>query len=246
MSTATIDTITDIKEFKRVSNFGVFEYYAISGQDNTETPLSENQWISITLNRYKIAMTEVIYNFKVNKPGKRQDKSKFTLRRGFPRKAKGNPKPEKFTYRMMWKSGGLESTILGAYERKQWMTSDEYNAILSDSAVKSKIIGIEERFSVIDHNQTPKIKKSWLSSPIYAGGNDSSPLNQPGKSKNPNGSWTNPEDVWIVTCLGYVDEGQSLEYALEHAAKSEKEKWLLFDIQNKRNINQVYPMMEWE
>ena len=44
----------------------------------------------------------------------------------------------------------------------------------------------------------------------------------------------------------YINEGQSLEYALEHAAKSEKEKWLLFDIQNKRNVNQVYPMMEWE
>ena len=44
----------------------------------------------------------------------------------------------------------------------------------------------------------------------------------------------------------YIDDGKSLEYALEHAVQSEKEKWLLFDIQNKRNVNQVYLMMEWE
>jgi hypothetical protein len=43
-----------------------------------------------------------------------------------------------------------------------------------------------------------------------------------------------------------IDEGQTLEYAIENAAASEKGKWLLFDIQNKRNVNMIYPMMEWE
>ena len=43
-----------------------------------------------------------------------------------------------------------------------------------------------------------------------------------------------------------IDNGDSLEFAIDNAAHSEKEKWLLFDEQNKRNVNRVYPMMEWE
>ena len=173
-------------------------------------------------------MTEVVYSYKVNKPGKAQDKSRFTLRRGFARKSKGNPRPEKFTYRMMWKSGGLESTMLNDYAKKQWLTSEQYNAILDSTALKAKIIGIEERFSVVDHNTTPKIKTSWSYSPIYTGGNNSSSLYQSGKSKNPNGSWTNPEDVWVVTCLGYVDEGQSLDLVVSppvNVPAGEKVTW---------------------
>jgi quinoprotein relay system zinc metallohydrolase 2 len=43
-----------------------------------------------------------------------------------------------------------------------------------------------------------------------------------------------------------IDNGDSLEFAIDNAAHSEKEKWVLFDEQNKRNVNRVYPMMEWE
>lgn len=43
-----------------------------------------------------------------------------------------------------------------------------------------------------------------------------------------------------------IDNGDSLEFAIDNAAHSEKKKWLLFDEQNKRNVNRVYPMMEWE
>ena len=44
----------------------------------------------------------------------------------------------------------------------------------------------------------------------------------------------------------FIDNGESLEFAMENAASSLKEQWLLFDIQNKRNVNRIFPMMEWE
>jgi glyoxylase-like metal-dependent hydrolase (beta-lactamase superfamily II) len=44
----------------------------------------------------------------------------------------------------------------------------------------------------------------------------------------------------------FIDNGESLEFAIENAASSQKDDWLLFDIQNKRNVNRIFPMMEWE
>jgi len=44
----------------------------------------------------------------------------------------------------------------------------------------------------------------------------------------------------------FIDNGESLEFALENAASDQKDKWLLFDIQNKRNVNLIFPIMEWE
>ena len=44
----------------------------------------------------------------------------------------------------------------------------------------------------------------------------------------------------------FIDNGESLEFAIENAASSQKDDWLLFDIQNKRNVNHIFPMMEWE
>lgn len=44
----------------------------------------------------------------------------------------------------------------------------------------------------------------------------------------------------------FIDNGESLEFAIENAASSQKDEWLLFDIQNKRNVNRIFPMMEWE
>ena len=43
-----------------------------------------------------------------------------------------------------------------------------------------------------------------------------------------------------------ISEDQGLRKAIETVAKSESEKWELFDVQNARNINQVYPKLEWE
>jgi hypothetical protein len=44
----------------------------------------------------------------------------------------------------------------------------------------------------------------------------------------------------------FIDNGESLEYAIENAANNQKDLWLLFDVQNKRNVNRIFPMMEWE
>tara|TARA_B110000444_G_scaffold256807_1_gene293937 strand:+ start:1039 stop:1962 length:924 start_codon:yes stop_codon:yes gene_type:complete len=43
-----------------------------------------------------------------------------------------------------------------------------------------------------------------------------------------------------------INDGMDLQKALETIASSEKNKWELFDVQNARNINLIYPIMEWE
>ena len=43
-----------------------------------------------------------------------------------------------------------------------------------------------------------------------------------------------------------ISEDQGLRKTIETAAQSESKKWKLFDIQNARNVNQVYPKLEWE
>jgi len=37
-----------------------------------------------------------------------------------------------------------------------------------------------------------------------------------------------------------------MEATIETAAQSEKDKWLLFEITNRRNVARVFPMLEWE
>lgn len=43
-----------------------------------------------------------------------------------------------------------------------------------------------------------------------------------------------------------ISEDQGLQETIESAAQSESNKWELFDVQNPRNVNQVYPQLEWE
>ena len=43
-----------------------------------------------------------------------------------------------------------------------------------------------------------------------------------------------------------IDNDQDLQLTIDTAGQSESEKWELFDIQNGRNINKIFPMMEWE
>jgi quinoprotein relay system zinc metallohydrolase 2 len=43
-----------------------------------------------------------------------------------------------------------------------------------------------------------------------------------------------------------IKKGESMEKAMDTAAASEKGKWVLFDIVNRRNVNTVYPSLEWE
>ena len=43
-----------------------------------------------------------------------------------------------------------------------------------------------------------------------------------------------------------IKNGESMESAMNTAAASEKDKWQLFDIANRRNVNIIYPALEWE
>lgn len=43
-----------------------------------------------------------------------------------------------------------------------------------------------------------------------------------------------------------IDDGGEMEDAMDTAAASEKDNWLLFDIANRRNVNTIYPALEWE
>lgn len=60
----------------------------------------------------------------------------------------------------------------------------------------------------------------------------------------------NNEQRYLTTLLADVrssiKKGNSMQQAMDTAAASEKDKWLLFDIANRRNVNVIYPMLEWE
>ena len=43
-----------------------------------------------------------------------------------------------------------------------------------------------------------------------------------------------------------IKQGKSLEQAIDEAVQSERDKWVLFEIVNRRNISLVYPVLEWE
>lgn len=43
-----------------------------------------------------------------------------------------------------------------------------------------------------------------------------------------------------------INKGEGMERAMDTAAASEKDNWLLFDIVNRRNVNIIYPGLEWE
>lgn len=43
-----------------------------------------------------------------------------------------------------------------------------------------------------------------------------------------------------------IKSGAGLEKTMDTAAASEKDKWLLFDVANRRNVNTLYPALEWE
>lgn len=43
-----------------------------------------------------------------------------------------------------------------------------------------------------------------------------------------------------------IKNGETMEQAMDSAAAAEKENWILFDIVNRRNVNILYPALEWE
>jgi quinoprotein relay system zinc metallohydrolase 2 len=43
-----------------------------------------------------------------------------------------------------------------------------------------------------------------------------------------------------------IKKGEMMESTMDTAAISEKDRWVLFDIVNRRNVNNIYPRLEWE
>ena len=43
-----------------------------------------------------------------------------------------------------------------------------------------------------------------------------------------------------------IRRGEPMEQSMQTAAASEKDKWLLFDSVNRRNVNIIFPALEWE
>jgi len=58
------------------------------------------------------------------------------------------------------------------------------------------------------------------------------------------------EQRYLTTLLNDVrnsiKKGEVMESTMSTAAQSEKDKWVLFDIVNRRNVNNIYPGLEWE
>jgi quinoprotein relay system zinc metallohydrolase 2 len=60
----------------------------------------------------------------------------------------------------------------------------------------------------------------------------------------------NNEQRYLATLLedvrAAIRQGRSMEQTMDSAAGSEQGKWLLFDIVNRRNVNLIFPQLEWE
>ncbi|ADI31114.1 quinoprotein relay system zinc metallohydrolase 2 [Methylotenera versatilis] len=52
--------------------------------------------------------------------------------------------------------------------------------------------------------------------------------------------------VLLTDIRASIKKGESMESTMNTAAASEKDKWVLFDIANRRNVNTIYPALEWE
>lgn len=43
-----------------------------------------------------------------------------------------------------------------------------------------------------------------------------------------------------------IKQGRSMEQTIDQAVQPERDKWVLFDVVNRRNVSLVYPVLEWE
>lgn len=50
----------------------------------------------------------------------------------------------------------------------------------------------------------------------------------------------------LVDIRSNIKQNQGMEKAMDTAAATEKDKWLLFEVANRRNVNTIYPALEWE
>jgi quinoprotein relay system zinc metallohydrolase 2 len=53
-------------------------------------------------------------------------------------------------------------------------------------------------------------------------------------------------NVLLTDIRDSIKKGDSMQATMGTAAASEKDKWLLFDIANRRNVNTIFPALEWE
>jgi quinoprotein relay system zinc metallohydrolase 2 len=53
-------------------------------------------------------------------------------------------------------------------------------------------------------------------------------------------------NVLLADIRANIKAGKSMTNAMDTAAASEKNNWLLFDITNRRNVNNIFPALEWE
>ena len=53
-------------------------------------------------------------------------------------------------------------------------------------------------------------------------------------------------NVLLTDVRNAIQQGKSMEQAMDTAAASEAEKWQLFTPVNRRNVNLIYPQLEWE
>ncbi len=53
-------------------------------------------------------------------------------------------------------------------------------------------------------------------------------------------------NVMLTDIRSVIANDGTMEEAMDSAAASEKSKWLLFDVANRRNVNTIYPALEWE
>lgn len=53
-------------------------------------------------------------------------------------------------------------------------------------------------------------------------------------------------NVLLADIRTNIKKGESMEKTMDSAAASEKNNWLLFDIANRRNVNTIFPALEWE
>lgn len=52
--------------------------------------------------------------------------------------------------------------------------------------------------------------------------------------------------VLLTDVRSAIENDIGLTEAMDTAAASEKDKWVLFDVVNRRNVNTIYPALEWE
>ena len=53
-------------------------------------------------------------------------------------------------------------------------------------------------------------------------------------------------NVLLTDIRASIKKGESMESTMETAAMGEKDKWKLFEVANRRNVNTIYPALEWE